>query len=60
MSHHPDIIDNMKVLNKTDWLQFHADRRSVTFGDKTYAYTSDVSFKTIIPDFQKNQSERHD
>ena len=48
LEHHTDIIDNIKTLSRTDWLQFHADNRSLTLGNKTYAYKSKVQFDITL------------
>ena len=40
LEHHSNIIENIRKLCKTDWLQFHADNRSVTIGNTTYGFKS--------------------
>ena len=49
LQHHDNIIDNLSKIKKTDWLSFHADDRSLTFGGTTYAYRSQVQFDIVIP-----------
>ena len=42
-------------MSRTDWLQFHADNRSLTLGNKTYAYKSKVQFDITLQEIKSNK-----